>query len=213
MEKFLLDHKIWLELMVAVGTLGATLIALYPTIDKFLMKIKIDFWIGEKIGFVISSGNKLYKIHLGFGFINQTNKELIINRVVIKISHQNQNYTYDWNMFIKDIDGTNILSDKRPVPIILLPRTSHYEMIQFFISPEQDLPLTVGKWKLETCIWVNKESIVEKPNFVKFFEFRITQEKINSLNTEKQNFKKQNFQVPCPIIHFPMKNWNIDEIL
>lgn len=213
MERFLADHKIWLELMVAFGTLGATLIALYPTLNRFLMKPKLDFWVGEKIGFVISAGNKLLKIHLGFGFINQSNKELIINRTIIKIHKNNNEYLYDWNMFIRDIDGTNVISDKRPVPIILLPRNNHYEMIQFFIVPENEPNFFIGNWNLEVLVWSNKKEIQQKPTFKKIYNVKITQDFIDKVKNEKKAFLARNFKSPCPTVHIPFSNWDLEEIL
>ena len=206
-EDFLNTHRIWIEIAVAVGTVGATTIALWPSLNRYFLSPKLKIGLDEKIGFVISEDQNIRKIQLGINLINARNHDLLIQRIIAEISQGDSvKYILDWNLFIIDYFGKGTAPKGRPAPIAIAPNSSHYEMIQFF--REKPIKLVPGHYLLRVRMWANQESITQNPRFDSGYKFIVGQLDVDLINKEKQEIA-QGKEPRWRLVHIPLERWDL----
>lgn len=199
-------NRIWIDVFTALGTVGVAIIAAQPSLSRLLFKPKLKVGFDEKIGFVISKDQEIRKIQLGLNFINVRHHDLLVQRIVAEIvGSESSHIIFDWNLFIFDYSGRGTTPKQRPVPIMVKPADSHYEMIQFF--REDAINLIESRYTLRLKIWVNQESIIDQPRFINEHHFIVRNSDIDLINKEKAEIAKGK-EPRWRLVYIPLEQWD-----
>lgn len=204
------NNKIWLDFFIAFGTVTVSVIALWPTIKRILLSIKLTVGIDEKIKIVISEDGEIRKLQLGINLINTGNKDFLLQRMAVElIKRGDAIYSFDWNLFIQDLLGQGTIPEKRPVPIYLKTGDSIYQMIQFF--RENPITLIEGEYSIKIKIWAEQNDIVENPRFTYQYTFIFNQE--DSIKIEKERGEIKQKKPPLwRLVDVSIKNWDFKRL-
>lgn len=192
----------------AIGTTTVAIIALWPKLRIFFFGTKVEITIAEKIALVVSSDTKINKIQIGINLINESIKDLLVNRMILTLKKATEpkiKYVLDWNLFIEDFHGSGTAPKERPHPFVVKAEDSHFEMVQFY-SESGQLNLVPGEYKLYVDVWVNQKNISEPPKFVESYSFEITEENIGAISIERNEVGKNNEPL-TRLVHIPISDW------
>ncbi len=207
---FLSTNKIWLDFFVAIGTVTISIIALWPTIKRILLSLKLTIGVDEKVKIVISEDGEIRKLQLGINLINTGNRDFLLQRIIIElVKHGDAIYSFDWNLFIQDLLGKGTIPEKRPVPVYLKTGSSYYQMIQFF--RENPVTLVEGEYSLKIKIWAEQNSIVENPRFTYQFSFGLSQEDVAKINKEKEEIRQKKLPL-WRLVDVSVNNWDFKSL-
>lgn len=202
--------NIWV-MLTAVGTLGATIIALLSSFDIFrrMYKPKQKISTGDRVEIVISSDKKVHKIHLSLTISNQRFYPITVRKIICEIKKDNSEYNLNWNLIIKPVFdkqfGLVSAPKKRPGPFTVSPRSSHDEEIEFFT--DKDLIIKKGLYQGTIKLWSEVNKIDKGPTETAKFNFDIGKVKLDQFNKEKKSIIPDS--KPIAMISIPIKEWSI----
>ncbi len=110
-------------------------------------------------------------IHLESTFINPSPKVAVINKILLEISKPNFCQTLKPYLFFKYNSDFKAVCDGPPHSIVVKPRDSHLENIEFSI-PGNFIP-EVGIYDFKLRVWINKRKKHERECH---FQINVTKE-------------------------------------
>jgi hypothetical protein len=195
-------------------SLTALFISIYVLYQNHLRRCKIEVSVGDKIGIIKSVGVGAQKIHLNCNFINNTNRNGVIDKIILEIEVPDGNkYLFDWDEFYQYVGNQGVKPEALPFPIAVDAKNSVFKGIQFkmLIHPRREGAATVwfdnfdwvkGEYMLTIKGWANKTNINEPPNIFKEYKMVVTPFEIDKITTSTPATIAQ-------VVHIPLEEWKL----
>jgi len=195
--------------LTAVGTLGATIIALLTALGilQRFAPLNLKIFSGDKLELAISSNTKIRKVHLLTTFSNLGLRAAEIRKVILTMSGSDD-YILDWNLFVKPnlYKGIYKIPLRRPSPFIVPQLSNQSYDIQFFSNKE--IKLHKGKYKCEIRVWANVDKLTSEATHVYKFITIVEQNNLDAIKKEIEEIKKDK-KPKVRMISLSIEEWTL----
>lgn len=190
----------------------ALLVSFWTFYRNWLMDADIRVSVGDSIDLIQHSiGPELpQSIQIACTFSNMGGNIGVLEKLVLIVQpHGKPKQIIDWAIFYEYKDGRTAAPKERVHSIPILPKSTHFQGIQFSTGEHEELEWAAGLCRLELIGWVNRDCKM-KPNLRREMKFEISESLLRDMEPVDRPLTQ-------PIIHKVAlegyKVWELNDIV
>ena len=190
----------------------ALLISFWTFYRNWLAEAEVRVSVGDSIDLIQhSTGPELpQSIHIACTFSNTGSQIGVIEKLVLIVQpHGKPKQLVDWAVFYEYRDGVKAVPKERVHSIPVLPKSTHFQGIQFSADEHSELQWSSGPCKIELIGWVSRDC-KKAPNLKREMHLNITEHLLHEMEPSENLLGRPSIhQVPLE----GYKVWELSDIL